>query len=252
MSSLRSSDLWRDDLFARKRQQVTGESRRGLGRVGDLGQVKPARMLGRQRCQAELEPSEDDRQQIVEVVRHAARQPPDRFHLLRLKQPILQPLSIGDIREGDQHLRERPGDVANRFGGDPEIKTRTVQADRWHLHLLEPLIPNLRQGDGRLDVGLPQVEEGTTEQALGIGVTPQPVQRGVGKRERPAAVGDGNGLPARAQHGVENAQALLGHATFGDVLNGANGSDGTPIADGGSRTACGNANAPSGADRNDR
>ena len=41
---------------------------------------------------------EDAGQDIVEVVRDAAGEPPDRFHLLRLAQPLLEPLALG-LRE---------------------------------------------------------------------------------------------------------------------------------------------------------
>ena len=48
---------------------------------------------------------EHTRQDIVEVVRDAAGEPPDRFHLLRLAQPLLEPLALG--------LRELPlGNIA--------------------------------------------------------------------------------------------------------------------------------------------
>src|ERR1700694_3413007 len=53
---------------------------------------------------------EDTSQNIVEVVRDAAGEPPDRFHLRGLAQPLLEPfalslraLALGDIAEISHH-----------------------------------------------------------------------------------------------------------------------------------------------------
>ena len=49
----------------------------------------------------------DDRQQVVEVMRHTTRQPPDRIHLLRLPQLrfnvcllLLRPLALDGVPHG--------------------------------------------------------------------------------------------------------------------------------------------------------
>src|SRR3546814_9799892 len=47
------------------------------------------------RRSADLEPADDDREHIVEVVRDAAGELADRLHLLRLAQPRLGGLALG-------------------------------------------------------------------------------------------------------------------------------------------------------------
>ena len=52
----------------------------------------------------EVAVTEDHRQQVVEIVRHPARQLADRFHFLRLAKLILQVLAFGDVRPGADNL----------------------------------------------------------------------------------------------------------------------------------------------------
>ncbi len=42
---------------------------------------------------------EDAAQHVVEVVRDAAGEPPDRFHLLGLAQPLSEPLALGNVHD---------------------------------------------------------------------------------------------------------------------------------------------------------
>ncbi len=45
----------------------------------------------------QIERTDDDAQQVVEIVRDAAGELPDRFHLLRLDQARLRALAFGDL-----------------------------------------------------------------------------------------------------------------------------------------------------------
>ena len=63
-------------------------------------------IVGAQAVQDQLAVAGDDGQQIIEIVRHAAGQHADRFHLLRLPQLIFQLAAAGDVHhDGEPALR---------------------------------------------------------------------------------------------------------------------------------------------------
>ena len=69
----------------------------------------------------EIEIGADDLQEIVEIVRHAARQMPDRLHLLRLAQRLFGAHARGDVGDRDQEAVIRNGggiDVEIAVGDD--------------------------------------------------------------------------------------------------------------------------------------
>ena len=195
-----------DDLLAGERQQVARQRRRRLGRVGHVEQLRPARVVRASGRQAELQTAGDDREEVVEVVRDAARQPADRLHLLRLDQLAFQPLSIGDVREGHQHLGQRAVRVADGLRRDAEIKARPVHAGR------RASRPSgcgssryLRQRDGGLVGRLPELEQRPAQELFPIRIAPQSLHGGVGEGQRAVRIGDGDGLRAGAEDGVEDA-----------------------------------------------
>ena len=49
------------------------------------------------RADDHLQPADHRRQQIVEIMRDAAGQPPDRLHLLRLAERLLGPLALAHL-----------------------------------------------------------------------------------------------------------------------------------------------------------
>jgi hypothetical protein len=220
-------DLGGDDLLARERQQVAGQRRRRLGRLHHVGQPLPRRVNGRQRLQAVVDPRGDDREEVVEVMRDPAGQPADRLHLLRVHQLLLEPLSIGDVREGHQHLRQGPVGVAHRLRGDLQVEARAVAARRLGLHVRDLVVAQLRQRGGRFVGRLPEVEQRAARQLLPRRVAPQPLDRRVGEGQRAVQVGDGDRLRAGAEDGVEDAQPLLRDAAIGEVLYRADGAQGT-------------------------
>ena len=60
-------------------------------------------IVGVEAVERHLAEADDGGQQVVEVVGDAAGQLPDRFHLLRLPELLLEPLQLGDVaREADQ------------------------------------------------------------------------------------------------------------------------------------------------------
>ena len=83
---------WRVRLAARSEAAVNLlEAFAGLGRV--LVRVH----------QQQLGIAPDDRQHVVEVVRHAAGELADGLHLLRLAQLLLQCLALGDVPHDGLH-----------------------------------------------------------------------------------------------------------------------------------------------------
>src|SRR4029077_9903426 len=87
--------LRRQQLLAREGEELRGQPRAALRRPGRTAQ-RPARRLVVDALLSELDVAENDMQQVVEVMRHAARQLADRFELLRLPQSVLGALALGD------------------------------------------------------------------------------------------------------------------------------------------------------------
>ncbi len=100
--------------------------------------MPPQGVLGRQLFEREVAPSGDDGQEVVEVVRDAARELPDRLHLLRLGQLPLRVLEIvvgglellGEPRlpEGDRELvADLPGHRQIRRGRSARLTGAEVE-----------------------------------------------------------------------------------------------------------------------------
>jgi hypothetical protein len=72
----------------------------------------------------DLRVARDHGQQVVEVVRDAAGEPPDRLHLLRLPEPFLEPQPLGHVvREHERGPAALERDLAGR---DLDIDQRAV------------------------------------------------------------------------------------------------------------------------------
>ncbi len=78
--------LWLEDLFAAEGQELPGE-RGGLfaGFANEIGVLLGERVAGLAR-RDQLRVTDDGREKIVEIMRHAAGEPADRFHFLRVPQ----------------------------------------------------------------------------------------------------------------------------------------------------------------------
>src|SRR4051794_982622 len=88
-------------LLAREREQLARELRGALGRPLDLAQFVRAR-AGADAALREPAVAADHGQQVVEVMRDAARELADRLHLLRLAQLLLERAPPGDVFEHEQ------------------------------------------------------------------------------------------------------------------------------------------------------
>ena len=93
-------------LAAAEREQLPRERRGARGGLADLVRVA-AEALVVEALDQELAVAGDGRQQVVEVVGDATRQPPDRLHLLRLPQLLLEGPLVGEIAN-DRDMTSRP------------------------------------------------------------------------------------------------------------------------------------------------
>ena len=92
-------------LLAREREQLAHQPRgahRVLPHLVDLGE---RRIAGRVAHQQQIAIADDRLEQIVEVVRDAARELADRLHLLRLRELGLERLLLGGVDEIEDRLR---------------------------------------------------------------------------------------------------------------------------------------------------
>ena len=88
-------DLGLQHLAAAERQHLLGEVGGAHRGAGDLLGVGAALVLRIERVQHDLGVADDRREQVVEVVRDAAREAADRFHLLRVAQLLFEQQPLG-------------------------------------------------------------------------------------------------------------------------------------------------------------
>ncbi len=101
-------DRRREDLPPAEREELPREPRRVLERRGDVLEVLPALLVAREVAEEELRVALDDGQDVVEVVGDPSGEPPDRLHLLRLAELLLEELAVGDIDARADEAREGP------------------------------------------------------------------------------------------------------------------------------------------------
>ena len=89
-------------LPAGKRQQLPGQLGGAFHGFGDRVDVAAAALLRQFAAAQEIGGGADDGQEIVEIVRDAAGELADRFHLLRLAQRFLALAALGDV-DGFRH-----------------------------------------------------------------------------------------------------------------------------------------------------
>jgi hypothetical protein len=95
-------DLRLEHLAAAEGEQLSGQPGGTLSRALHLEHVLAHRGAVVELRERELAVAHDRRQQVVEVVGDAAREPPDRLHLLRLAQLLFEPAPLGHVgAEGD-------------------------------------------------------------------------------------------------------------------------------------------------------
>ena len=103
-----------EHLPAAEGQQLLRERGGAARRGAHLADARAPRVLVAQSCQQGLGVAEDDGEQVVEVVRHAARQPADRLELLGLAQLLLEEAALGDVLQRADQAHHRPAGIALR------------------------------------------------------------------------------------------------------------------------------------------
>src|SRR5262245_27262746 len=88
-------------LAPSKSQQMTDQVGATLGGLQGIDQKRLELQADRAAAADEPEIADDHAQEIIEIVRHAAREAADRLHLLRLDEPLLEALLLGDIGDDD-------------------------------------------------------------------------------------------------------------------------------------------------------
>ena len=102
-----------EGLFARKGQKLSHERRRAVGVLADLHQVAVFHIRHVVPHQQKVTVAVDRRQQVVEVMRHAAGELADGLHFLGLDELRLKRLELGRVGE---HRQNRGGSVEDRAG----------------------------------------------------------------------------------------------------------------------------------------
>jgi hypothetical protein len=116
-----------------EREQLMGQLRRAAPRLPDLLDVFPAHVVRRELVQHHLAVAQDRAEQVVEVVRDAARQPAHRLHLERLAELLLglaQGL-LGAHPPAHVHVDRHEADglavrVVQRRAGDADLEAGPV------------------------------------------------------------------------------------------------------------------------------
>src|SRR5262249_31404484 len=90
------------DLLAAEQEQLPRQASRALAGLAYLLE-QLARFLLRLLLQHQRGAAVDHREQVVEVMRDATRQPADRFHLLGVTQLLFEPAALRDVADDDQH-----------------------------------------------------------------------------------------------------------------------------------------------------
>ena len=106
-----------DDPLPPEAEELAGEVHRPLGRLPDLVGVRPPDVLPLQRGQQEVAEAHDDHHHVVEIVGHAAGEPPDGLHLLRLPDLLLGLDPLGDVAADADDTRHRSARPAERREG---------------------------------------------------------------------------------------------------------------------------------------
>ena len=90
-----------DDLLAAKREQLPRQTGGAFGGLLDLVR-RDERLRFQRRHRQQRRVTEDDGEDVVKIMRHAASELADGFHFLRLAQLFFQPLMQRDVAEQAQ------------------------------------------------------------------------------------------------------------------------------------------------------
>ena len=127
--SAQVEDFRSQHLLAREGQKLSRQPRRALTRFANLFEIfvpgMPLSRLGEQNIAV----TQNRRQDVVEVVCHAAGEPPDRFHLLGLDQLRLELLALGHVLNDSDYSQRGSRLVPNDVGLFLDPPNRAVRTD---------------------------------------------------------------------------------------------------------------------------
>ena len=185
-----------EDLLPAEREELAGERARPLGGVVDLHEVCAQRVALCDVRDGKARVAQDHRQQVVEVVRDAAREPADGLELLRLRELRLEQLLTGHVayrrhdddplvdhhalgRDLDDENAAGPGAVVTHHGADRPLGEHLAPRDIrrrplfGHDDLLEThgqkLVARVSVGRDRRLVDVEKAARRTVEEPLGDG-----------------------------------------------------------------------------------
>src|SRR5205823_361512 len=98
-------DLWPQGLLPRKSEELPGQPRGTIGVRLDLLNIVIVAVAGRMAHQHQVTVTDDRRQNVVEVVRDAARELSDHLHLSRLRDLPLELGFLTIVLEQEQDRR---------------------------------------------------------------------------------------------------------------------------------------------------
>ena len=96
---VQADDARLEHLLAAESQELPRQVGSALAGLLDLGQLDPHRVLRLQASGGELRVAQDGREQVVEIVRDASRQPPHRFHLLGVAELFFELPPSGEVHQ---------------------------------------------------------------------------------------------------------------------------------------------------------
>ncbi len=97
--------LGRQRLPSREGEELAGQPRRAVDGRGDGVDIADAPLLADVGSLEQVDGRADHGEQVVEIVRDAAGEPPDRLHLLRLPQRLLRLRVLGLLPQARGHVR---------------------------------------------------------------------------------------------------------------------------------------------------
>ena len=127
-TSFRLTMLRSQHLLAAEGQKLARERRCAFGGAGDFLRGPAQVRFGPETLQQKFGVSGNHHQQIVEVVRDAARQPADGLHLLRLAQLLFERAPFGDVLGKQLEYDAFLPSIRYRTTGDPNDRGRAVLA----------------------------------------------------------------------------------------------------------------------------
>jgi hypothetical protein len=206
-----------EDLAPREGQELGGQLGRPGGGSLDLDDVLGPRVVGLEFRLEDFGVAGDGRQQIVEVVRHSARKPPDRLELLRLHKLSFERPLAGDIAADDDAPDHVATLVAARADHEVHVALGPVFAPvaRWTgpRHALQDGLSYGSRGIRRLRLGSQEVRPSTND--LFRAIAGDPGESSVGVDDPTVPIGDDDRL-ARLLHygGQPVALGLCGPPRF--------------------------------------